>query len=335
MLYQKTNDNLFHHKAGLNVHMSIHTFLTVRIACSGRAWVRRACGGIKSWHQTCGESSQDTPVQSHYSIAPGHDSKYARCVIMGKRFPPAPRVPVVVVAHVAVFIHECPTWFASHRFTPWQTYRCRAITDSWTLRKSLRAAAIPAAGYVLQNWLTQCACANLDSLTYNLLNQTKTLFAALCLFLVMGKRQSPMQLVALSLLLGAALILNAGNRDTGGDGTAQDSDDSLQRLWLGILPVLGSAFLSGLFGAVTQRTLQTGYSSFLLSLELAVYGIASLLFTCALGDTCFSGGIQGLFRGWTRWTWVPVLSQAAGGVIVGQVSEQNAMGLVVCVCVFS
>lgn len=206
------------------------------------------------------------------------------------------------------------------------------MIESWTLRRSLQAAAVPAAGYALQNWLTQCAYANLDSLTFNLLNQTKTLFAALCLYLVMGKRQSRTQLVALSLLLGAALLLNAGNHDNGnsnsssGGGLLVNSGDGVgtfERLWLGVLPVLCASFLSGLFGVVTQRTLQTGYNSFQLSLELAVYGAASVLLAYALGDASYSGGTQGLFQGWTPLTFVPVLSQAAGGVIVGQVISIN------------
>lgn len=212
----------------------------------------------------------------------------------------------------------------------------RSTIESWTLRRSLQAAALPAAGYALQSWLAQCAYANLDSLTFNLLNQTKTLFAALCLYLVMGKRQSRTQLVALSLFIGAALLLNAGNCNGSGNASSEGKslfgsghdDGRLERLWLGVLPVLGASFLSGLFGAVTQRTLQTGYNSFQLSLELAVYGVASLLLTCGL-EISSSGGTQGLFQGWTPLTCVPVLSQAAGGVIVGQVSARNAVNSVV------
>lgn len=95
----------------------------------------------------------------------------------------------------------------------------------------VRLAALPAACYAVQNVLAQVGYQNLDSLTYNLLNQTKvmnepamgqppaslsmwmpacltgglsvcqTIAAAVCLFVLTGKRQSGPQLVALALLL--------------------------------------------------------------------------------------------------------------------------------------
>ncbi|CAN0205775.1 unnamed protein product [Ectocarpus sp. 13 AM-2016] len=208
----------------------------------------------------------------------------------------------------------------------------RPMLESWTLRGSLEAAALPAAGYALQNWLSQLAYMNLDSLTFNLLNQTKTLFAALCLYLVMGKKQSRLQLVALSLLLAAALLLNSGS--SGGDSKAgtrerglftSEAEDSA-RLWLGVLPVMAAALMSGLMGAVTQRTLQrSGRNSSQLSLELAVYGVLTLLLTSGSGiggsGAVTSSGRSSAFQGWTKWTCIPVLSQAAGGLIVGQVTK--------------
>ncbi|CAM9481477.1 unnamed protein product [Hapterophycus canaliculatus] len=230
----------------------------------------------------------------------------------------------------------------------------RPILESWTLRGSLATAALPAAGYALQSWLSQLAYTNLDSLTFNLLNQTKTLFAALCLYLVMGKKQSYQQLFALSLLLGAALLLNAGD-GSGGEHVTDDNDDGaigapggtggetdlftsdvleaeadFMRLWLGVLPVMLAALLSGFLGAVTQRTLQRDRrNASLLSLELAVYGVAVLLLTSGLGvdrlqPKAGAGGrswLDGLFQGWTKLTWLPVLSQAAGGLVVGQVTK--------------
>lgn len=208
----------------------------------------------------------------------------------------------------------------------------RPMLESWTLRGSLEAAAIPAAGYALQNWLSQLAYMNLDSLTFNLLNQTKTLFAALCLYLVMGKKQSRLQLVALSLLLAAALLLNSSS--SGGDSKAgtrerglltSEAEDS-SRLWLGVLPVMAAALMSGLMGAITQRTLQrSGRNASQLSLELAVYGVLTLLLTSGSGiggsDAVTSAGRSSAFQGWTKWTFIPVLSQAAGGLIVGQVNS--------------
>eukprot|EP00903_Cladosiphon_okamuranus_P005370 g5363.t1 len=210
----------------------------------------------------------------------------------------------------------------------------RPMLKAWTLRRSLAAAALPAIGYSFQNWLSQLGYKYLDSLTFNLLNQTKTLFAALCLYLLMGKKQSPQQLVALSLLLAAALLLNSCNDTSSSSSSSSRSGGtaaSETRLWFGVLPVLGAAFLSGLCGAATQRTLQrSGCNASQLSLELAVYGVLTLLVTlgCGVGGAGAAAAAasgdswqQAFFRGWTRWTWLPVLSQAAGGVVVGQVTK--------------
>jgi hypothetical protein len=73
---------------------------------------------------------------------------------------------------------------------------------------------LPALVYAVQNSLTQLAYRHLDGLTFNLLNQTKTLFAALCVYLLMGKGQTPRQMVALGGLLGA---VDGGGR-AGGAG---------------------------------------------------------------------------------------------------------------------
>lgn len=46
-----------------------------------------------------------------------------------------------------------------------------------------------------------------------------------------------------------------------------------ETFYLGILPVLGASFLSGLSAALTQKTLQgLSRNSYLYSMELAVYG---------------------------------------------------------------
>lgn len=87
---------------------------------------------------------------------------------------------------------------------------------------------------------------------------------------------------------------------------------------------MGAALLSGLSGAITQRTLQrSGRNASQLSLELAVYGVMAMFITAGLGlssaEGWASGGLDSFFRGWTSWTWLPVLSQAAGGLVVGQV----------------
>ena len=52
------------------------------------------------------------------------------------------------------------------------------ITQTWNIRTSLSKAALPAVLFALQNLLIQEAFTRLDSLTFNLMNQTKVCFIA-------------------------------------------------------------------------------------------------------------------------------------------------------------
>jgi UDP-sugar transporter A1/2/3 len=70
-----------------------------------------------------------------------------------------------------------------------------------TFLNSLKVAALPAVLYAIQNICIQYGYVLLDSMTFNLLNQTKTLSAAIWLYLLMDQKQSPVQMFALLLLL--------------------------------------------------------------------------------------------------------------------------------------
>ncbi len=61
--------------------------------------------------------------------------------------------------------------------------------------------------YCFQNFATLIAYQNLSPLTFNVLNQTKTLSAALCCYLLMGKVQSPLQIISLLILFLSACVI--------------------------------------------------------------------------------------------------------------------------------
>ena len=52
------------------------------------------------------------------------------------------------------------------------------IRKTWTLSESLKVAALPATLYAIQNLLVQYGYIFLDSMTFNLLNQTKVLLVS-------------------------------------------------------------------------------------------------------------------------------------------------------------
>jgi UDP-sugar transporter A1/2/3 len=76
-------------------------------------------------------------------------------------------------------------------------------------RRELWRAAAPAGCYLVQNLAMQQAYADLDSLTFNCLNQTKLVATALFLYVLLRQRQTPQQLLALAMLVAAGALLQA------------------------------------------------------------------------------------------------------------------------------
>lgn len=168
---------------------------------------------------------------------------------------------------------------------------------------------------------------NLPPITFNVLNQTKTLAAALCCYLVIGKPQSRLQVVSLCLLLLSALVIEKvipiSNNKTSKATTQHSSVDRQMHLVSGVLPVLLASFLSGLAGALTQRSVQTtGRNAYLFTMELSVASSLFLIISLLLNSPDGKRIAQhGFFSGWTLSTMIPVFTKALGGVVVGLVTK--------------
>ena len=143
-----------------------------------------------------------------------------------------------------------------------------SILMGWTIHQWWTMAAIPATLYAVQNYAKLVAYQHLPAVTYSVLNQTKTFLAALFCYILLGIPQSKLQMVALTLLLISALILESviplpklsggfsmpsakafgqgwgrrllgrfGTRNTNMDGTAP----SITNLFISTVPVLPSS----------------------------------------------------------------------------------------------
>jgi len=215
----------------------------------------------------------------------------------------------------------------------------RKIMSNWTIWNSITIAALPAILYAIQNLTTQYAYVLIDPMTFNLLNQTKTLAAAFWLYIIMGQKQTYIQIFALLLLLVAALILTSKDISNLQDlfsivhinfSFNKVSDISaLGSTSLGIALVLMASMISGVSTALTQKTLQIagegkGRNSIFLSAEMAVYAIPFLMISDKLSSKtikkdCKEG--DDFFAYWSIFTFIPVLSNAFGGIIVGLVTK--------------
>jgi len=208
----------------------------------------------------------------------------------------------------------------------------------WTLSSSLLLAGFPALLYATQGVLTYLGYQNTDSVTFNGLNQTKTISAAMWCYLLMGKQQSAIQVVALALLLFSALLFQgsisfsglfkkkATNSDVNG-GTSNEKSPPNTSISKGILPCLAAAFISGLAGALSQKGVQMaggkGRNPYLYTMELGMYSSISLLislFATKNGRKAMreEGGV---FKHWTPFSIIPVACRAFGGILTALVHK--------------
>jgi len=198
--------------------------------------------------------------------------------------------------------------------------------STWTFQYSLRTAGIPAALYAVINVLYQISYVHLDAVMFNFLNQTKLFWSAVFLWIFLKKPQSREQMLALIMLTVSAVMLTVGQADDDVDsssispGTTTEPSEKLPRnsFLYGILPVLTGSILSGIATTVSQKVLQNdNKNSYLYTTELAVWGIITLIVYMLFNDEKILD--QGMFKGWTILTLIPVFCNAWGGVFVGLV----------------
>ena len=218
----------------------------------------------------------------------------------------------------------------------------RDLRQKWSVGQWFQVAAVPSALYAVQNVAALTAYQHLDALTFNVLNQTKTLSAALCCYLIMGRSQSVMQIVALLLLLVSALVMERiipiqdfGNSSSWSWLWNTDTNNTVH--WThGVAPILLASFISGLAGALSQKNLQssngtTGRNPYQFSMELcaasAILLAIQLLVTAATNVANAhninkdNNTIGSMWDGWTLTTWIPIATNAAGGIVVGLVTK--------------
>jgi len=214
----------------------------------------------------------------------------------------------------------------------------KEATEGWTVLSWIAVAAVPAGIYTLQNTCALMAYQHLDGVTFNVLNQTKTLSAALCCYLLIGRRQSKVQIMSLFLLLTSALIIEKIiNVDflLDSDMVDVETDEttkivlSPKHLTHGVAPVLFASFLSGLAGSISQKNLQSasgcgssgGRNPYLFSSELCVASLIILVISMIFSDDGERIRSNGFFDEWTPQMLIPIVVNALGGIVVGLVTK--------------
>ena len=190
----------------------------------------------------------------------------------------------------------------------------------WSAAESLTSGAVPAALYAIQNVCIQVGYQHTSALHFNLLNQSKIIFTAIAAYFILGKRQSRLQVLSLTILFVIGAILSQPPGGGGGGAYAPDTVDFNN----GILPNLLAALLSGIGSVWAQRVMQGVRSrhAYLYSLELGVYStllLAGQMLWSEGGSVSSSVARLGKLVRENPICWLPLASNAAGGIFTGQV----------------
>jgi len=194
----------------------------------------------------------------------------------------------------------------------------------WTMRSCILAAGIPSVTYVVQNYCIQIAYRNLDPVVFNVLNQSKALFTAFFSFLIVGRRQSQIQILALTMVTFAGICVSAPWQGSALPVHDEIHDDSQNRNAIGIGCAILAAALSGLGSGITEWSLQRqNRIPAVLTIELSSLGCIIVMATLVSGLTADAETWrkEGLFTRWSLLTFIPVITQGSGGILVGWITK--------------
>jgi len=134
-------------------------------------------------------------------------------------------------------------------------------------------------------------------------------------------RQTRQQIGALLLLLVAAVLLSLGKSAPKKRSKEVEVETTL---WLGIIPILVASVLSGLASTLCQWAAQVKRrSTYLMTLEMSTFGSLCLLTSMYWSPDGVSIHKRGFFYGWTLLTFIPVVLNAFGGILVGLVTQYS------------
>lgn len=184
--------------------------------------------------------------------------------------------------------------------------------QQWEFALAVKTTLLPSLIYVVQNYLNQSAVVLLDGVTFNILNQTKIIWAAILLYIMLQKHQSVQQIGALIILILGALCMTLAPHKT-----STSSSKSTDAYYMtGVCQALIAAVLSAFAGTIIQKALQSHQrNAYLVTIELSVFGLLSLFLSSFVHET--NNTQQGIWHGWTLMTFFTMTIQALGGIVVG------------------
>lgn len=195
--------------------------------------------------------------------------------------------------------------------------------------------ALPSFLYYVQNNLMYIGSTHLDAASAQVTNQLKILTTAIFSVVMLNKKLSKLQWLALLLLFtGVALIetivVSDHKTSTNKQSISRDQNDSqnnqgsankreIENPLIGFLAILGACCFSGFAGVYFEKILKntSHVSLWIRNIQLAVVaipiGVMQMIFEYD------SGSGKGLLYGFTPLTWFCIALQAQGGLLVAVV----------------
>eukprot|EP01084_Bolivina_argentea_P098219 176522_1 len=245
-------------------------------------------------------------------------------------------MPHGICKSTVVLITECFKLLASIISLRYNNELSSEISK-WNLYDSLLISFVPSAIYSVQQIFGMYAYQHLDPLIFNLMNQTKIIWSAIFLKLILNKTPTKKELISLNMLLVVAFMLSyeTKKKDAQKDGKKNNNNKPHKKSTNGLLTVVLATICSGLAGTLSQRGLQNKKRNlFIFSAELAVYGIictlVRLYFEAKVG--VFDGQkineygfLYKLFDGGNLNVLIPILGTVIGGFGVGTVVKYTSV----------
>ncbi|KAH3766184.1 UDP-galactose transporter [Pelomyxa schiedti] len=193
-----------------------------------------------------------------------------------------------------------------------------------TTRKTLKSAMasssktfIPAALFFLQNTLLFVALGNLDAGVYIVINQLKTVTAAICSVIILRKVFTITQWRALFVLVLAVVLVQAPrNTNCNPDEAAAKSKTN----FIGVVAAISMTLTSGVANVTLEKLFKSGEMTLWernlqLGLFSSIFAVFNIFSDLSLVRE------KGLFGGFSATAFLIVLTQAVGGILVAMVMK--------------
>ncbi|KAF9464780.1 nucleotide-sugar transporter-domain-containing protein [Collybia nuda] len=196
-------------------------------------------------------------------------------------------------------------------------------SDCWKL-------SIPAILYVIQNNLQYVAASNLEAATFQVTYQMKILTTAAFSVLLLRRRLSPSQWLALLFLaIGVGVVqIQAGAAKVVSVDIMEPTDVRVMDGLRGFMAVAAACFTSGLAGVYFEMVLKNSQADlWVRNVQLSLFSILPALAPIVFSHTSNLGPSEGwsfsLFHDFGAWAWATVSVQVLGGLVTAMVIKYS------------